>query len=90
MKCLSTYLYDGIFKFDVNPCPTGWIFNVTSVGCYYVSSTAKSWDASMKECASKSSCLANILSVDESAWIGTLTKSDTWVGGRRQGNSYEC
>lgn len=77
--------YRGGFK----PCREGWIFQDKSFGCYYISNTTLTWIDANKFCKKMSSCLTNILSLEDINWIGHLTNNHTWVGGNQNGYVYQ-
>lgn len=86
---ISVNLKQEWFHGEVKPCRDGWIFSDSSLACYYVSSTMKSWMEARDVCSNNSACLTNVLSVSEAKWIGNLTNSDTWIGGKQHYYQYE-
>lgn len=86
---ISVNLKKRWFNGEVKLCRDGWIFSESSLACYYVSNTMATWREARDVCSNNSACLTNVLSVSEAKWIGTLTNSDTWVGGKQNYYQYQ-
>ena len=88
-EALSNYIWHrGGFK----PCREGWNFNDKSFGCYYISDNALTWSAANEVCRNMSSCLTDIITIEDLNWIGNygnVSFLGAWVGGRQHGHVYQ-
>ncbi|VDI65386.1 Hypothetical predicted protein, partial [Mytilus galloprovincialis] len=53
------------------------------------SNKSLTWTGANEFCRNMSSCLTNILSLEDMNWLGNLTNDNMWVGGNKNGHVYQ-